>query len=149
MKSPCIFPVDAPDLGGFISSTTIVSGNLWRMGQLKSGDTIQYRRVSLEDALRIRTRLEKFLTDVAALVTGQCKPETISPAFPPALPDSTQSGDWGKACILSTTVKGSTDAITFRQVQLISEWPLNSLLMITFRVAMISCWWNLETEIST
>ncbi|CAG7955480.1 unnamed protein product [Penicillium salamii] len=114
-ESPCIFPVDAPDLGGFISSTTIVSGNLWRMGQLKSGDTIQYRRVSLEDALRIRTRLEKFLEDVAALVTGQCNPETILPAFPPALPDSTQCGDWGKACILSTTVEGSTDSITFRQ----------------------------------
>ena len=31
---PCIFPVDCPDFGGFVSSTTIVRGEWWRLGQL-------------------------------------------------------------------------------------------------------------------
>ncbi|CAI7564462.1 unnamed protein product [Penicillium bialowiezense] len=114
-ESPCIFPVDAPDLGGFISSTTIVSGNLWRMGQLKSGDTIQYRRVSLEDALKIRAEMEKFLNDVSAFAIGECKADAIVPLSDSAPPQSTVSGKWGKALISSTQLIGSEDFITFRQ----------------------------------
>lgn len=45
---PCIFPIDCPDFGGFVSSTTIVKGEFWRLGQMKAGDTMQYREVTLE-----------------------------------------------------------------------------------------------------
>ncbi|KAJ5333120.1 hypothetical protein MYU51_005087 [Penicillium brevicompactum] len=113
--SPCIFPVDAPDLGGFISSTTIVTGHLWRMGQLKSGDTIQYHRVSLDDALNIRAEMERFLTDLSAFAIGQCKSDTIVPLSDSTLPQSTISGTWGKAFISSSKLVGSEDIITFRQ----------------------------------
>ncbi|KAK4869321.1 hypothetical protein LT330_006321 [Penicillium expansum] len=113
--SPCIFPIDAPDLGGFISSTTIVKGSLWRMGQLKSGDTIQYRRVSLKDALRARAELKQFMESVSALVAGQCNMDIIKPIFAPTLPESTVSGNWGKALIYRTELSESGIPMTFRQ----------------------------------
>ncbi|KAJ5168790.1 Allophanate hydrolase subunit 2 [Penicillium canariense] len=113
--SPCIFPVDAPDLGGFISSTTIVKASLWRMGQLKSGDTIQYRRVSLKDALRARAELERFLESVSAIVAGQCDIDSVEPISNSTLPESTVSGNWGKALIYSTDLGESGIPMTFRQ----------------------------------
>jgi urea carboxylase len=109
--------MDAPDLGGFISTTTIVKASLWRMGQLKSGDTIQYRRVSLKDALLARAKLEQFLKDVSALVTGQYDLFTIEPVSNTELPESTFSGTWGKALIHSTVLSESGIPMTFRQVR--------------------------------
>ncbi|OGE50922.1 hypothetical protein PENARI_c015G08798 [Penicillium arizonense] len=112
---PCIFPVDAPDLGGFISSTTIVKASLWRMGQLKSGDTIQYRRVSLKDALRARVELEQFLESVSAVVAGQCDFDTVVAISNSTLPESTVSGNWGKALIYCTELGESGIPMSFRQ----------------------------------
>lgn len=86
------------------------------MGQLKSGDTIRYRRVSLEDALKIRAEMEKFLMDVSAFANGECKADAIVPLTNSAPPQSTVSGKWGKALISSTQLIGSEDFITFRQV---------------------------------
>ena len=109
--------MDGPDLGGFISSTTIVKGSLWRMGQLKSGDTIQYRRVSLKDALHLRAKMDKFLENVAALVDGQCDPNIIEPISESAPPESTISGNWGKALVYRTELGKSGVDMTFRQVR--------------------------------
>jgi hypothetical protein len=109
--------VDAPDLGGFISSTTIVNASLWRMGQLKSGDTIQYRRVSLKDALKAREKLERFLENVSGLVAGQCDVDNIEPISNSELPESTVSGTWGKALIHSTVLGESGIPMSFRQVR--------------------------------
>ena len=61
---PCIFPVDCPDFGGFVSSTTIIKADHWRLGQMKAGDTMQYLRVSLNDALITRKRFNNFVDDI-------------------------------------------------------------------------------------
>ncbi|KAH8689659.1 putative urea amidolyase [Talaromyces proteolyticus] len=114
-ESPCIFPVDAPDLGGFVSSTTIVKGSLWRLGQVKSGDTVQYRRVSLHDALQMISQLEKFLDDVASLVAGACRLDSIEPVHQQSLPESTLSGSWGTAVVFEKVLEESNLKITFRQ----------------------------------
>lgn len=114
---PVIFPVDSPDLGGFVASTTIIKGSLWRMGQLKSGDTFQYRRVSLDDALRSRARLEKLLDDISAFAAGSVKGEAIEAVDHTALPESTASPETlGKAVIYQTTIDESGLQMTFRQV---------------------------------
>ena len=34
---PCLFPIDRPDLGGFVLSTTIIKADYWRLGQMKAG----------------------------------------------------------------------------------------------------------------
>ncbi|KAI9737373.1 MAG: hypothetical protein M1834_009527 [Cirrosporium novae-zelandiae] len=62
---PVIFPVDCPDFGGFVSCPTIVKGEFWRLGQVKAGDTLKYREVSLADALVVRATVEKYIDGVA------------------------------------------------------------------------------------
>ena len=45
---PVILGPDGPSLGGFVCPATIVDAELWKMGQLKPGDTIRFRKVSPE-----------------------------------------------------------------------------------------------------
>jgi urea carboxylase len=48
---PVILGPDGPSLGGFVCPATIVHAELWKIGQLKPGDTVRFRAISLEQAL--------------------------------------------------------------------------------------------------
>ena len=45
---PVILGPDGPSLGGFVCPATLVDDELWKMGQLKPGDLVRFRRVSNE-----------------------------------------------------------------------------------------------------
>lgn len=60
-----LFPVDCPDFGGFICNLTVTKGDLWKLGQLRAGDNVQFHRVSLESALSTRRRNENFLATLS------------------------------------------------------------------------------------
>jgi urea carboxylase len=48
---PIILGPDGPSLGGFVCPATIVQAELWKMGQLKAGDTVRFRRIVLDEAI--------------------------------------------------------------------------------------------------
>jgi urea carboxylase len=47
---PVILGPDGPSLGGFVCPVTIVSSELWKVGQLRPGDTIRFVPMTFEDA---------------------------------------------------------------------------------------------------
>jgi urea carboxylase len=55
---PVILGPDGPSLGGFVCPATIVSADLWKIGQLKAGDRVRFRAVSLEEAREGARRME-------------------------------------------------------------------------------------------
>jgi urea carboxylase len=70
-ESPIIFANDRPDLGGFVCPTTICSGEMWKLGQLKPGDTVRLQSVSYEDALKITHEKNSYLAALAAFADGK------------------------------------------------------------------------------
>jgi len=48
---PIILGPDGPSCGGFVCPATIVKAELWKMGQLKAGDTVRFVRVNHEPAV--------------------------------------------------------------------------------------------------
>ncbi|TVP78372.1 MAG: urea carboxylase [Puniceicoccaceae bacterium] len=58
---PVILGPDGPSLGGFVCPATILQCELWKMGQLKPGDTVRFHCVSREEAEILRNRYEAFL----------------------------------------------------------------------------------------
>lgn len=46
---PVILGPDGPSLGGFVCPATVISDDLWKLGQLKAGDSIEFVAVSLDD----------------------------------------------------------------------------------------------------
>ncbi len=47
---PVILGPDGPSLGGFVCPVTIVHAELWKMGQLKPGDTVRFNWMTLAQA---------------------------------------------------------------------------------------------------
>jgi urea carboxylase len=50
---PVILGPDGPSLGGFVCPVTIVAAELWKVGQLKPGDSVRFRLMSAEQALAL------------------------------------------------------------------------------------------------
>ena len=89
---PILLGPDGPSLGGFVCPAVIVHAELWKMGQLRPGDTVRFHAVTYEQADAMARQLD------AAVATLQ------SPL--PSLP--TGAGQPTEPAILST--KPATDA---------------------------------------
>ncbi|MDX2080979.1 MAG: urea carboxylase [Terrimicrobiaceae bacterium] len=44
---PILLGPDGPSLGGFVCPAVVVSSELWKLGQLKAGDRVRFRRVTV------------------------------------------------------------------------------------------------------
>lgn len=112
---PCIFPLDCPDLGGFVSSTTIVKADFWKMGQMKAGDTMQFHRISLHDALALREKVDSFVDEIASAYSRYGSCDGIAPLNYLNRPPSTLAGDYGKAVVYEIQEKGDQPLTRYRQ----------------------------------
>jgi len=76
---PVILGPDGPSLGGFVCPATIVHAELWKIGQLKPGDTVSFCPITLEQAKAMDRDLNDAIKQLSAIkrVIKQ-----ISPLFP-------------------------------------------------------------------
>jgi urea carboxylase len=51
---PVILGPDGPSLGGFVCPVTVVSAELWKLGQLRPDDRVRFRRLAPEEAAERR-----------------------------------------------------------------------------------------------
>lgn len=65
---PVILGPDGPSLGGFVCPATIVQAELWKMGQLRPGDTVRFKRLSQAQAERMEAAQDAAITSLAAPV---------------------------------------------------------------------------------
>jgi urea carboxylase len=54
--TPIILGPDGPSLGGFVCPAVVASGELWKLGQLRPGDTVRFVPVREADAAALRSR---------------------------------------------------------------------------------------------
>lgn len=78
---PVILGPDGPSLGGFVCPATVIHADLWKLGQLRAGDTLRFVPVSLEDAVALekaQTQSIKQLGDEPLALTsfGSVQPLT-------------------------------------------------------------------------
>jgi urea carboxylase len=50
---PVILGPDGPSLGGFVCPATVIQADLWKLGQLKVGDSIQFVPISIDEAVAL------------------------------------------------------------------------------------------------
>jgi len=121
---PCIFPVDCPDFGGFVSSTTIIKADYWRLGQMKAGNTLQFKRVSLECALGIRRRCNDLIDHVEKNASvGNRQQHVYSARGYEVAP----FGDHGKAVVHQVEASGNQPQTLYRQVSFENFAPRTGL----------------------
>ncbi|MBD2532799.1 urea carboxylase [Nostoc flagelliforme FACHB-838] len=56
---PIILGLDGPSLGGFVCPAAIAAAQLWKIGQLKPGNTIQFHRLTFDQALYQELQLDR------------------------------------------------------------------------------------------
>ncbi|MFH1496507.1 MAG: 5-oxoprolinase/urea amidolyase family protein, partial [Verrucomicrobiota bacterium] len=69
---PVILAKDGPSLGGFVCPATIIQSDLWKIGQLRPGDTIRFVRTTFAEALVAEKR-----TDAAIAELTDLRPSTL------------------------------------------------------------------------
>ncbi len=72
---PVILGPDGPSLGGFVCPATIAQAELWKIGQLRPGDKIRFRRLTPDEAA---SQLAKQNAHVAKLSAQETASETPS-----------------------------------------------------------------------
>jgi len=66
--SPVILMVDGPSLGGFVCPVTIARAELWKIGQVKPGDKIQFVPIDYAQALELEAAQERSLATLTGSV---------------------------------------------------------------------------------
>ncbi|MDR3415755.1 MAG: urea carboxylase [Nevskia sp.] len=64
---PVILTRDGPSLGGFVCPVTIAKAELWKVGQVKPGDRIRFRRIGFEQALELERAQDAAIERLAAV----------------------------------------------------------------------------------
>lgn len=107
---PCIFPVDCPNFGGFVSATTTCRADWWKLGQLKAGHSMRYVRVSLQEALKLRKDVDEYLDAIESGIQkgGYDGVKPLDQNFKP-------SGNFEKAVLWERAAEGNTPQVRYRQ----------------------------------
>lgn len=63
---PVILGPDGPSLGGFVCPATVIAADLWKLGQLKAGDEIQFVAVEVEAATDIERHQQDLLSGLSS-----------------------------------------------------------------------------------
>ena len=64
-QTPIILIQDAPSTGGFINPFTVPSAALWKLGQVRPGEVLRFRRVAMGEANDMRRALDAVCTDAS------------------------------------------------------------------------------------
>ena len=129
---PILLGPDGPSLGGFVCPAVVVDAELWKLGQLKAGDTVRFRRLSLAEAEWLKEKQEQEIETVRS-----------APAIPAARTDfATAAGDEAILAELEPTedrprvvYRGAGDSYL-----LVEYGPLVLDLNLRFRVHALMEW---------
>lgn len=61
---PVILGPDGPSLGGFVCPAVVVHAELWKLGQLRPGDTVRFHRMGLAEAGQRQAATERVLASL-------------------------------------------------------------------------------------
>ncbi|HVR63326.1 MAG TPA: urea carboxylase, partial [Polyangia bacterium] len=82
---PVILGPDGPSLGGFVCPATIVEADLWKVGQLKPGDTVRFVAVTPDEARARRAEQERALETLEPPSARVAAAPSLSPPPSPSL----------------------------------------------------------------
>jgi urea carboxylase len=82
---PVILGPDGPSLGGFVCPAVVVQAELWKLGQIRPGDTVRFTALTLEMAAELARRVER---SISTFAPPPALEEVLTPAGNPGVPPS-------------------------------------------------------------
>jgi urea carboxylase len=129
---PILLGPDGPSLGGFVCPAVVVDAELWKLGQLKAGDTVRFRRLTTVDAETLKSNQEREI-------------ETFKPASRTPLPNAEfRARAVDEAILAELAPAGDRPRVVYRgsgdSYILIEYGPLVLDLNLRFRVHALMQW---------
>ncbi len=128
---PVILGPDGPSLGGFVCPATIVQAELWKMGQLRPGDTVRFVRLSQAEAERLEAAQD------AAIAGTTCRSELARDPRP-AIASKLAPTDLAQPILHRTPLADNPVEVVYRRAGdkylLVEYGPLVLDLNLRFRV---------------
>lgn len=100
---PIILGPDGPSLGGFVCPVTVAHAELWKIGQLKPGDSVRFHPITMEEAISLEKQQNLFIQHLHAgsSTPTYARPGTLGSPVLHCIPEHTgqvqvtyrQSGD--------------------------------------------------------
>lgn len=81
---PVILTCDGPSLGGFVCEAVVAEAEMWKIGQVKPGDTVQFVPLSFEDAKLLKSQqdaLVESLTGELPSIEAKALPKPENPVL--------------------------------------------------------------------
>ncbi|WP_265234774.1 urea carboxylase [Lyngbya sp. CCAP 1446/10] len=127
---PVILGLDGPSLGGFVCPATIVQSQLWKIGQLKPGDSIRFYCLSFAEALQQELEQERQISTFCLPVSDE-KSEGLFQLL-------------GSPVLHKISESSGQVAVTYRQAGdkyiLVEYGPLVLDLNLRFRAHSLMAW---------
>ncbi|OLN87278.1 Urea amidolyase [Colletotrichum chlorophyti] len=95
-----ILTCDGPSLGGFVVFCVVASAEMWKLGQLRPGDKVKLRPITVDDALFLEEALQKSINDLAPLAVADVAPLANSPTTPDSNPILADIGSAGRRIVV-------------------------------------------------
>jgi urea carboxylase len=122
---PVILGPDGPSLGGFVCPATVIHADLWKLGQLKAGDTISFIPVSQDAAVRLANAQTESIASLCSLEPELSQGDIVSPEV-------------GSAIIRSISTEQHPTGVVYRpsgdRYLLVEYGPLQLDIRLRFRV---------------
>jgi urea carboxylase len=67
---PILLGPDGPSLGGFVCPAVVISADLWKLGQMKAGDSVRFWRVTEEQAHLLEEEIESLIDGLVDPMPG-------------------------------------------------------------------------------
>jgi urea carboxylase len=129
---PILLGPDGPSLGGFVCPAVVVDAELWKLGQLKAGDTVRFRRLAVAEAERLKASQEQEI----ATLTAQ--------SAAPAIASSIRASAGDEAILSELTANGDRPRVIYRgsgdSYILVEYGPMVLDLNLRFRVHALMLW---------
>lgn len=65
---PILLGPDGPSLGGFVCPGVVIAAELWKLGQLKAGDSVRFIRVAESTAKNLESAVERCLESLSGIL---------------------------------------------------------------------------------
>jgi urea carboxylase len=129
---PILLGPDGPSLGGFVCPAVVVDAELWKLGQLKAGDSVRFRRLTVVDAERLKSNQEHEI-------------ETLHPADRiPTLDTGFNGGAVDEAILAELEPSGDRPQVVYRgsgdSYLLVEYGPIVLDLNLRFRIHALMQW---------
>jgi urea carboxylase len=129
---PILLGPDGPSLGGFVCPAVVVDAELWKLGQLKAGDIVRFRRLTVVEAENLKSAQEHEIATLSPFP----RVSAVDPIF--------DAGSSDEAILAELETSGDRPRVIYRgsgdSYILVEYGPIVLDLDLRFRVHALMQW---------